>query len=138
MSGFQIIAYHEEKFQDIGIIKNGLKTKMVSPFMNDVDDYSKPNELFCLSLIFCFYKTATKIVSIRKGKPLDVKVKILCKTLKDQKGYFFQIDLFCGIKDLSIEETKAITELTHKKCPISRLLEGYPQINLFSVSYEQI
>ncbi|MDV3196116.1 MAG: OsmC family protein [Candidatus Phytoplasma stylosanthis] len=139
MNKLQITAYYEDKFKDIGIIKNGLRTKLVSAFMNDnIQDCSSPKELFSLSLVLCFYKSAKKVL-ISKNKPtLDVKVKVLCDTLIDKKGYFFRINLFCGIQELSISEIKNIVEETHKKCPVSRILNDYHQFTVNSVEYNEI
>ncbi|MGI3136347.1 MAG: OsmC family protein [Candidatus Phytoplasma vitis] len=139
MNELKIIAYYEEKFKDLGIIKNGLKTKLVSALMNSEEDYSQPNELLSLSLIYCFYKTIKAITSIRKkdvaGK---IKVKILCNTLKDEKGVYFKIDLFCGIQNLSITEIKELIDLTHQKCPVSRMFDTYPHFSLKPISFEEI
>ncbi|WP_323847748.1 MAG: OsmC family protein [Phytoplasma sp.] len=139
MNEITIIGYYEEKFKGLGIIKNGLKTKLISALLNSDEDYSKPNELLCLSLVYCFYNTAKNILSIKKNNKLaDVKIKISCNTLKDQQGFYFQIDLFCGIKTLSIVEIKEIMDLTHNKCPVSRIFNGYPHINFIPVLFEEL
>ncbi|MDC9031884.1 OsmC family protein [Columbia Basin potato purple top phytoplasma] len=139
MNEFQLIAYYETKFQDLGIIKNGLKTKLVSALMNNEEDYSSPSELLSLSLVCCFYKTAKKILDItKKDMSQNIKIKILCNTLKDQQGFYFQIDLFFSIKDLSLVEIKKIMDLTHKKCAVSRIFNNYPYINLNPVLFDKI
>lgn len=139
MNEFQLIAYYETKFQDLGIIKNGLKTKLVSALMNNEENYSSPYELLSLSLVCCFYKTAKKLLDItQKDMSHNIKIKILCNTLKDQQGFYFQIDLFFSIKDLSLVEIKKIMDLTHKKCPVSRIFNNYPHINLNPVLFDKI
>ncbi|AYJ01121.1 hypothetical protein CWO85_01040 [Candidatus Phytoplasma ziziphi] len=139
MTELKIIAYHDEKFKDLGIIKNGLKTRLASALMNSEEDYSRPNELLSLSLICCFYKTIKAIASIRKKDVAgEIKVKILCNTLKDEKGFYFKIDLFCGIENLSILETKELMDLTHQKCPVSRMFDAYSHFILKSVLFEEI
>ncbi|MEZ0180094.1 OsmC family protein ['Camptotheca acuminata' phytoplasma] len=138
MNELQITAYHEEKFQDIGIIKNGLKTKLVSVFMNDEASISTPDELFSISLLMCFYKTTKKILTLKKQKSIDIKVKVNCNTVKDKEGYFFKIDLSCGIDGLTASETKEIMELTHKYCPVSKMLGDYHHFSFVPVTYEEL
>ncbi|WP_341266532.1 OsmC family protein [Candidatus Phytoplasma fraxini] len=140
MNQIKIIGYYEEKFKGLGIIKNGLKTKLISALLNSNEDYSKPNELVCLSILYCFYTTAKNILAIQNNNisSSDIKIKILCNTLKDQKGFYFQIDLFFSIKTLSIPQIKEIMDLTHIKCPVSRLFHSYPHINLIPVLFQEI
>ncbi|MDV3167037.1 MAG: OsmC family protein [Vigna little leaf phytoplasma] len=137
MKILQIIAYHEPKFDDLGIIKNGFKTKIVPSLMNDPDNYTPPNEMFCLSLLICFYKTMKKYLST-KGIIEEISIKISCSTHKDKEGLYFKIDLLCGITNFDLSETQKIINFIHSKCPISRMLNNYPHFTLSSISYDEI
>ncbi|WP_050337172.1 OsmC family protein, partial [Candidatus Phytoplasma phoenicium] len=135
MSLLKIMAYHENKFNDIGIVKNGLKTKLTSALMNEPNNYTPPNELFCLSLVICFYKTMKKYLSIKNNIFNDVSVQVLCQNCKDTQGFYFKIELLCGIANFSLEETHEIINLVHQKCPVSRMLNHYPHITLTPIAY---
>ncbi|MDV3166324.1 MAG: OsmC family protein ['Waltheria sp.' little leaf phytoplasma] len=126
----EIIAYYEPKLQDIGIIYKGLKTKLNSVFANS-SEISNPKELFCLSLLICFYKTTRKYLNHS-----DFKIKILCHSCIDEKGFYFDMSLVCGIKDLSIAETQDIMNFIHQKCPISRMLNNYQYFQIKPALYQ--
>ncbi|WP_235443187.1 hypothetical protein [Candidatus Phytoplasma pruni] len=66
MSQLKLIAYHDERLNDIGIVKNGLKTKLDSALTNANDNYSDPRELMSLSLLVCVYKTTKKYLALKK------------------------------------------------------------------------
>ncbi|TVY12204.1 OsmC family protein [Candidatus Phytoplasma pini] len=134
MNNLEIIVYYEPNFEDLGIIKNGLRSNLKSILTNNNGQYLSPKELFCLSLVICFYKTIKKNFNM-----LDIKIKVDCKTCLDQqKNMYFNINLFCGIPDFSNDKIKEIMELAHKKCPISKMLNQYPYIKLYPVSYDEI
>jgi uncharacterized OsmC-like protein len=134
----KLIVYFEKKLNDLVIIKNNLKTKLTSALLNNNEDYSSPKELFCLSLMICFYKTTKSYLSLEKKTIEDIKVKVLCDVKKDKLGFYFKIDLFLGINNFSLEEIKKIMNLVHKKCPISRMLSEYKELNLIPYSYNEI
>lgn len=138
MSLLKIVAYHENQFNDIGILKNGLKTKLTSALMNDPNNYTSPKELFCLSLVVCFYKTMKKYLSIKQNLSNDVSVQVLCKTCIDAQGFYFNIELLCGIDNFSLTDTHQIMKLVHKKCPVSRFLNQYSYITLTPVAYTDL
>ncbi|MDV3157297.1 MAG: OsmC family protein [Candidatus Phytoplasma australasiaticum] len=126
----EIIAYYEPKLQDIGFIHKGLKTKLTSTFANS-SEISNPKELFCLSLLICFYKTTRKYLNHS-----DFKIKILCNSCNDDKGFYFDINLVCGIKNLSLIEIQDIMNLVHQKCPISRMLNNYQYFKIKPILYK--
>ncbi|MDO8168244.1 OsmC family protein [Candidatus Phytoplasma melaleucae] len=138
MSQTTIIAYHEHKLNSMGIIKNNLKTKLVSALLHNDANVSDPKELFCLSLVICFYKTITKYLKTNNNLSNEVKVKVVCNSYKDDEGFYFAINLICGIQHLSLEQTQLIINKVHRKCPISRMLQTYPHIKLLSTLYEEI
>ncbi|MDV3182645.1 MAG: OsmC family protein [Candidatus Phytoplasma australasiaticum] len=127
----EIIAYYESKLQDIGIIHKGLKTKLTSAFANS-SEISNPKELFCVSLLICFYKTTRKYLNHS-----DFKIKILCNSCSDDKGFYFDINLVCGIKNLSLTETQDIMNIVHQKCPISRMLNNYQYFKIKPILYKE-
>jgi uncharacterized OsmC-like protein len=136
MSQLKLIAYHEEKLNDIVIIKNGLKTKLESALANTNDTYSSdPRELMSLSLLVCFYRTTKKYLSSQKTHLSDIKIKVLTSTYKDEQGFYFKLEVMMGIKDFSIEETTEIMNIVHTKCPVSRMLSDYPHFILNAVLY---
>lgn len=138
MSLLKIAAYHENQFNDIGILKNGLKTKLTSALMNDPNNYTSPKELFCLSLVVCFYKTMKKYLSMKQNLSNDIIVQVLCNTCMDKQGFYFKIELLCGINNFSLTDTYQIMQSVHKKCPVSRLLNEYAYITLTPVSHTDL
>ncbi|MDO7983783.1 MAG: hypothetical protein Q8764_02135 [Pigeon pea little leaf phytoplasma] len=78
-----------------------------------------------------FYKTTHKYLNHS-----DFKIKVLCKSYIDKKGFYFDISLVCGIKNLSLEETKDIMNIIHQKCPISRALNNYQYFQIQPILYQ--
>ncbi|MDW3617889.1 MAG: OsmC family protein [Candidatus Phytoplasma pruni] len=138
MSQLKLIAYHDERLNDIGIVKNGLKTKLDSALTNANDNYSDPRELMSLSLLVCVYKTTKKYLALKKPHLSDIKIKASTSTSKDEQGFYFKLELIMGIKEASVQETTEIMDTVHTKCPVSRMLNDYPHLILSAVLYESI
>ncbi|KXT29314.1 osmC-like family protein [Candidatus Phytoplasma oryzae] len=130
--------YFEEQINDLLIIKDGLKTKVTTFLVNEKGNYSSPRELFCLSLGICFYKTVQKYLSSQKKIFSDIKVKIVCETYRDDAGFYFNINLFLGIKDISLTEIEKIIHFADQRCPISKMLINYKYIKLIPCLFNEL
>ncbi|MDO8064276.1 hypothetical protein [Candidatus Phytoplasma bonamiae] len=78
-----------------------------------------------------FYKTTHKYLN-----HYDFKIKVLCKSYIEKKEVYFDISLVCGIKDLSLDETKDIMNIIHQKCPISKILNNYQHFQIQPTLYQ--
>ncbi|KAB8121894.1 MAG: lipoyl-dependent peroxiredoxin [Candidatus Phytoplasma cynodontis] len=135
----KIMICFDNRINELLILNNGVKYRLNSFLNNRQDEFISPKELFCLSLIICFYKTTYNFLSKdSKIQKEDIKSKIFCKVHKDDLGFYFKINLFLGIKNFALSETEKVISYIHKKCPISRLLEKYDHIILKPISYEEI
>ncbi|WBL31390.1 OsmC family protein [Candidatus Phytoplasma sacchari] len=136
----KMIVYFESRINELLVLRNGLKIRLSSFLSNSENKYISPKELFCLSLITCFYQTTQKYLSSEEDVNFksEIKSKILCITNRDESGFYFKIDLFLAIRDFSLSKTEQVMFFIHKKCPISRMLENYKYINLKATNYDEI
>lgn len=98
---------------------------------------TNPEELFGLALTTCLNAT---IQSLLKARGLDNRSKVTAKVQLRREdngvGYYFQIYSYAAIEGLSLERADTIVQSADKRCPVAKLTQHAPTIELKTVPYE--
>ncbi|MCC5890261.1 MAG: OsmC family protein [Alkalibacterium sp.] len=99
---------------------------------------TNPEELFGLALTTCLNAT---IQSLLKARGLDNRSKVTAKVQLRREdsgiGYYFQIYIYASIEGLSLDQADSIVQSADKRCPVAKLTQHAPTIDLKTVPYEE-
>lgn len=133
---FEAIVHNEEGVDGTAYVegKDRLSVTVSSPTSREPG--TNPEELFGLALTTCLNAT---IQSLLKARGLDNRSKVTAKIqLKREEsgvGYFFQVYIFASIEGLSLERADNIVQSADKRCPVAKLTQHAPTIELKTVPY---
>lgn len=96
-----------------------------------------PEQLIGAAWATCLQATIQTILE-EKGYSLQSKTTItvsLCPE-KENKGYYFDVLAQASIEHLPLSEVESIIHAAHKRCPVSKLLQGSKTLRLEVVPFD--
>lgn len=135
---FKTRAVNKDGMNGITYIENGIIVPL-SPVNKKPRLGSNPEELIGMSYASCLNST---LIAILKSKRLtnetDVRVDVYFKRdLEDKdKRYFFQIDAFLEVKNMTLEEMTPYVNEAHYRCPVSQLLKDSKTVTVKPFIFE--
>lgn len=95
---------------------------------------TNPEELLGLSLSTCLNATIKSLLSGRgmtNSSMVEVHVDLYPEPI--ESGFFFKVNAYAKIEDMSFEKAQRIVEQAEKRCPVSKLLKGSSMVTIETV-----
>lgn len=113
-------------------VPGGLAVRVSNP-LKDADDpaATNPEQLLALAWATCLNATARVLTAARTR----VRVEVELRDAAARVGFEFHVTDVLSAEGLTLEETDALAEAAHARCPVSRLLHGASTVAVRSEPY---
>lgn len=97
---------------------------------------TNPEQLIGMSWATCLNSTMRALLKARKIEANSkVRVEVSFKQEKAM-SYYFELHAYASIEGMSAEESLKIAEQAHRRCPVSKLMEGSETVFVHAEAYE--
>ncbi|WP_405372778.1 MULTISPECIES: OsmC family protein [unclassified Microbacterium] len=104
-------------------VVGGLEVAVSNPLSPDADPAaSNPEQLLALAWATCLNATAQAVVA--GAHRTAVRVEVELHDAPARGGYEFHVTAYLSAEGQSAEASAALAEAAHRRCPVSRLLQG--------------
>ncbi|WP_244244672.1 OsmC family protein [Marinilactibacillus kalidii] len=98
---------------------------------------TNPEELFGLAITTCLNATIQSLLKARgASNKSQVTSNIQLKREQNGIGFYFNVDIYASIENLSLEEATQIILSAEKRCPVSKLTKGAETLTIHTVDYK--
>ena len=133
---YQVTASNSDGIDGTVSLSSGKEVKTSHP-LNDLPGFN-PEELMGLAWSTCLNATLQALME-RELKPtpksqVDVEVTLISEGLG--QGYTFELVARAAIQGLPIEQAQTYVEAAHKRCPVSKLIQASPTVEVETIEWE--
>ncbi|KAA9086816.1 OsmC family protein [Microbacterium radiodurans] len=126
---YRTTAINDDGGTGVSRVPGGLSVAVANPLQDGHDPAAaNPEQLLALAWSTCLDATVQAIV--RAERRSRVRVEVEMRDAVGRSGYEFVVTAFVSAQGLDEREAGELAASAHDRCPVSRLLQGSPTVQV--------